>query len=1155
MASKKTKKQPKLDKKSDNSEYSAKQITVLEGLEPVRKRPGMYIGTTGPAGLHHLVWEVVDNSIDEAMGGFCDEITLILHRNNSISVEDNGRGIPVDIHKQYKISALELVLTKLHAGGKFGEGGYKVSGGLHGVGVSVVNALSTYLRAEVYRDGKIWMQEYSCGKPKGRVKPIGKTSKRGTKITFEADASIFEKVEYTLKTIYDHLRQQAFLTKGVTINVVDERIPRPPSAAGTPAEGLGADEKNIYSFYFEGGIASFVKSINRNCARRGENVFYIQKAMSGVDVEIALQYTDDFKETLLAFANNIYNLDGGTHVLGFRSALTRVLNNYARKGGYLKEKDDNLTGDDVREGLNTVISVKLKDPQFEGQTKSKLGNPEARTAVESVMNEAFTSFCEEHPKDAEAIITKCIISAKARLAAKAARDTVIRKGLLEGLTLPGKLADCSTRNSDKSELYIVEGDSAGGCFSGETKIALVDGRNINFEQLVKEYQQGKNNYCYTIKNDGAVGVAPIRNPRKTKINAGVVKIILDNGEEIICTPDHKFMLRDGSYKEAKNLTPQDSLLPLYRQYSKIGKRITIKGYELVFSTKENRWIFTHLLSNEYNRGQEIYRKNGKDHIHHLDFNKLNNNPDNLLGLSKRKHLKLHTENLEKTIHREDVKQKCRQIRQSQVFKEKMSEIMSAPKMKVMLSKRAKKQWQNEAYKNYMVEKFLKFYNNNQGYREKISKILNEAQENYWSKKNNRKLQSEKTKNFFGQHPEQKEMLSQISKKQWCDPRLKAWRSDKTKEQWTDKFRTNRKEAYNQTYLRKALSALHSLYKKHRVAGQKLQEFYSEVRKSTNDKSLIKYETVNQRFFGGDGEKFEEAVFNYNHKIKAIIPLKNKMDVYDLEVPGTHNFALASGVFVHNSAKQGRDRDFQAILPLRGKILNIEKSRLDKMLANNEIKSLIVAMGTNIGEQFDVTNLRYNKIILMTDADVDGAHIRTLLLTLFFRHFPEIIKQKHLFIAQPPLFRLQRGKEILYAFSDDERDKFVKQMLNKKEEAKTKGKKRSEAESSDLSAKALASAEALAKEEGVSSETDAGTEPGEGEKVKGVLIQRYKGLGEMNPDQLWETTMSPASRLLKIVTIEDAQKADEIFDILMGAEVGPRKHFIQTNAKAVKNLDI
>lgn len=449
------------DKKTKGSGYGAEQISVLEGLEPVRKRPGMYIGSTGPDGLHHLIWEVVDNSFDEAMAGHASKIIVTLNPDGSVSVYDNGRGIPVDIHKQYKVSALELVLTKLHAGGKFGgdESGYKVSGGLHGVGVSVVNALSDWLEVIVERDGGMFQQRYERGKPSYKVKQIGKSRNHGTKVTFFPDASIFTTIEFDIKRILEHLRQQCYLTKKIDLQIVDARMV--PQA--------------VYGFYFEGGVASYVRHLNHSKHVKHDNVFYVEKTVEQASVEIGLQYTEDYQESLYAFTNNIFNPEGGSHVMGFRSAVTRVLNNYARAKGYLKEKDDNLTGEDVREGLTTVISIKIPEPQFEGQTKAKLGNPEVRGYVETVMSEAFATYLEEHPRDAEAIIGKCVLAQRARAAARAARDTVLRKGALEGFTLPGKLADCSTKDASVSELYIVEGDSAGG--------SAKQGRNREFQAI------------------------------------------------------------------------------------------------------------------------------------------------------------------------------------------------------------------------------------------------------------------------------------------------------------------------------------------------------------------------------------------------------------------------------------------------------------------------------------------------------------------------------------------------------------------------------------------------------------------------------------------------------------------------------------------------
>ena len=636
---------------TEQNSYAAKDIQVLEGLEAVRRRPGMYVGGTDLKALHHLVYEVVDNSIDEALAGACNRIDITIHTDSSVSVTDNGRGIPVDIHPLKKVSALEVVMTTLHAGGKFGGGGYKVSGGLHGVGVSAVNALSEWCEVKVQREGKIHFQRYERGIPIESVKIIGTCppNKTGTSTRFKFDPILFKgDLDYRFDTLCQRFREMAFVTKGVTIYLLDERVFRE------------------MTFLFEGGITSFVRYINRNRIKL-HPVMYIGKEVDHVGVEAAIQYTDSYTESVYAFANTINTIDGGTHLTGLRTATTRVINDYSRRNGLLKEGEENFAGDDTREGMTAIISIKHPDPQFESQTKVKLMNPEVQTYVQQVVGEAFSTFLEENPQSAKAIITKCLTSARARDAARKARDLVIRKSALESMTLPGKLADCSDRDPNKTEMYIVEGDSAGG-----------------------------------------------------------------------------------------------------------------------------------------------------------------------------------------------------------------------------------------------------------------------------------------------------------------------------------------------------------------------------------------------------------------------------------------------------SAKQGRDRHFQAILPLRGKILNTERARLDKILSNNEVKALISALGTGIGDNFDIAGLRYGRVIIMTDADVDGSHIRTLLLTFFFRYMLKLIEDGHLFIAQPPLYRIAYKDTIKYVFNDPEKDQFLKK---------------------------------LGLAEGKAS------------------IQRYKGLGEMNPEQLWETTLNPENRTLLLVTVEDTAEADRTFDMLMGDAVPPRTHFIQTHAKDVQNLDV
>ncbi|MFB6225994.1 MAG: DNA topoisomerase (ATP-hydrolyzing) subunit B [Candidatus Paceibacteria bacterium] len=960
------------EQQPEEIDYDADQISVLEGLKAVRKRPGMYIGSTGEKGLHHMIWEVADNAIDEAMAGYCDEITIELLEDHWIRVSDNGRGIPVEEHEKKDMSAMEVVMTTLHAGGKFDEGGYKVSGGLHGVGVSVVNALSEEATATSYRNGNKWVQKYEQGKRQTDVEKKEKTDRTGTVIEFRPDPEIFDTLDFKWETILEHLRRQAYLTKGIHIKVNDKRTEEEKEQDETIEHQF---DENKYQFYFEGGIKSYIKHINRNREQKHENIFYMDKEVDDIAIEVAFQYTDDSTESQHPFANNIATEDGGTHVSGFRRALTRTLNKYARKKEILDDDDDNFKGQDVREGLTSVVSVKIPEPQFEGQTKAKLGNPEVRSAVEKSFAKELMIYLEENPKDADAIMEKAMLAAKARRAAKTARESVLRKGALSGnLTLPGKLSDCSTRKAKDSELFIVEGDSAGGCFSADTKVALADGRNLEFKQIVEEQKEGKEHFCYTIRQDGKVGLQKFQNARVTKEDAEVIKVTLDNGEQITCTPDHEFMLRDGSYREAQNLKPKDSLMPLYRKKSDSEEEgITIDNYEMTWDPKSEKWLFTHKLADWYNLWQEKYKEKDGGHCHHIDFDKHNNNPTNIKRVSL------------------------------------------------------------------------------------------------------------------------------------------EWRKQKTKKQWTEEFREKRKKALRETYYNKTLSKLKEFSTTDEINLKK----YKEYRIETGDSSLLRFDTFCDRYFEEDESKAKEAVLNYNHEVKKVEKLNKKIDVYDAEVPGTHNFALASGVFVHNSAKQGRDRETQAILPLRGKVLNAERARIDKIVSNKELKSLIIALGTNIGEEFDIEELRYDKIVILTDADVDGAHIRTLLLTFFFRYFPKIIEDDHLFIGKPPLYSVKKGSKKIWLYSDEELEEYKR-------------------------------------EQGI--EDDEGE--GLTEKAKKKLnVQRYKGLGEMNPEELWETTMDPESRILKQVAVEDAEKASEVFDVLMGKEVGPRKKFILDNATEVENLDV
>jgi DNA gyrase subunit B len=1068
-----------------NDDYTASRIVVLEGLEAVRRRPGMYIGPTDINGLHHMIREVVDNSVDEALAGEADRVDIVIHADGSVTVVDNGRGIPVDLHPTKKVSGLELAATQLHAGGKFDSNSYKVSSGLHGVGLSVVNALSIWMRIEVKKDGKLWMQEYRAGKPRGPVKPIGLAEGRGTIINFMPDVTIFKDgIDYNFKALAQRFREMAYLTKGLRFHFVDER-----------------DDSEV-SFYFEGGIVSYVRHLNKDKNVLHRQPFYVEREVDGVAVEIAMQYTEAYDtDSIYPFANNINNVDGGAHMTGFRTALTRVLNSYARGKNLLKENEANLTGDDVREGLTAVISVKLQDPQFSSQTKEKLVSPEASGAVSSVFADAFAAWLDENPGEGKRIVEKCVQAARTRLAVQKVRETA-RKSAMDGFSLPGKLADCSDTNPARCEIYIVEGDSAGGCFSGDTQVALADGRSLSFKEIVAEQVEGQEHFCYTIRKDGTIGIERVINPRMMKQDAEVVRITLDNGEMIVCTPDHRFMLRDGSYKPAVELANGDSLMPLYRKLSdKREPGITIDGYEMVWNPHSKSWLFTHMLSDWYNRWTGVYTEVDGDHCHHIDFNKRNNNPTNLLRMPADAHLALHREHVGQTLHCPEVVDKCRAIHQSDEFRAAMSERMQQPETRAILSEQAKAQWADDDYKAYMSARWREFYATNETYREENAEQLDRAQRAYWSDEANRQAQAERVREYFANNPQMRETLATLAQQQWQDEALREWRREKTKEQWTPAFRAQRKAALNQTYYRKTMAAL----KQYEQAGLLDLDAYQAHRLETGDNSLLRFDSFCRRYFDGDEGRVIEAVANYNHRVVSVERLEERIDVYDIEVPHTHNFALAGGVFVHNSAKQGRDRRFQAILPLRGKILNVERSRLDKMLSNNEVRALITAIGASVGDQFDVAKLRYHRVLLMTDADVDGSHIRTLLLTFFFRYMRPLIVNGHLFIAQPPLYSLKQGKDLRYVYNDAELESYMGKLPKEQRDK--------------------------------------------------VYIQRYKGLGEMNAEQLWETTMNPANRIVGQVTLEDAQQADETFTMLMGDLVPPRKRFIQTHAAEVRNLDI
>jgi DNA gyrase subunit B len=1117
-----------------STDYDESQIQVLEGMEAVRKRPGMYIGPTDINGLHTMVREVVDNSVDEVMAGRATLVEVVLRPDGSVVVSDDGSGIPTGLNPKLGVSTLQVVMTVLHAGGKFDNKGYKVSSGLHGVGVSAVNALSEYMRVDVHnaRDGQHYFQEYRAGAPQAPVQKIGPTTRRGTVTTFLPDTTIIQTLEYNFRVLAQRFREMSYLNKGLRFRFIDER-----------------DGQEV-NFYFEGGIRSYVRHLNRDKNVLHRQPFYVERMADDVMVEVALQYTEAFDtDSIYSFANGINNTDGGTHVTGFRNALTRVINNYARSKNLLKENEANLTGDDVREGLTAVISVKIRDPQFSSQTKEKLVSPPAASAVATVFGDGFATWLEENPQEGKRIIEKCVSAARTRIAVQKVRETA-RKSAMEGFSLPGKLADCSDTNPARCELYIVEGDSAGGCFVGSTQVALASGMSKSFEELAADWEQGIQHFGYATNEHGDIRIVPLVHPRVTHRNASLIEVELDNGERIRCTPDHLFRLRNGSYQRADQLQPSTSLMPLKTRLTEANEQPGI-GYEMVWMNEQQTWVHTHHLADLYNMLTSVYTRKAGNTRHHKDFNKRNNDPRNIERMPWREHQNLHARlagEMSKRLWQDPTyrERKIQQLRDQAVLQ------WQNPAYRAYMSERVKLQRQDEELNEKLLQGFQKWFASLSAeeyaeYRERMRAY----QAEYWSVEENCQQQSERTRLFYENNPDMREKRRVEAITQWESSELRAWRSEKTREQWQDEsYRRNHSNLVSQWWKKhpehreKIVAARQRSWADEQKRAHILQSLETwrasttteqkgvKIREGHRNKALSLLQRVQQTespreayeqlrrevaptapsydrlvhaYFAGDEHHMLEAAANFNCKVVAVRYVEEQADVYDLTVDGYHNFALAAGIFVHNSAKQGRDRRFQAILPLRGKILNVEKSRLDRMLSNNEVRALITAIGASVGDQFDLAKLRYHRVVLMTDADVDGSHIRTLLLTFFFRYMRTLIANGHLYIAQPPLFRLEYNKQVRYVYSDRERNEWLEQFPKEQRER--------------------------------------------------AKIQRYKGLGEMNADQLWETTMNPQNRIVLQVTMEDAQQADETFTMLMGDLVPPRKRFIQTHALQVQNLDV
>lgn len=1068
--------------------YEASSIKVLENRDAVRQRPGMYIGGTGAAGFHHLLWEIVDNGVDEAIGGHASTIHVTLHDDGrTITVQDDGRGIPVEVHPDKGVSTLEVVFTVLHAGGKFGGDSYGASGGLHGVGASVVNFLSSKMVVEVRRAGKVHQQTFTQGTPNGPVSEIDTCRKNdtGTKVTFTPDPEMFgTEQNFDADLIRERLEIKTYLNKGMRIVFVDEVV-------GDTA-----------TYQHDGGVAEYLEKVVKDAKTPPVHIkpIVLEEEASGVRIDLAFQWTEDTKEDTRSFVNTIPTRSGGTHESGFRSGMVAAVRSYMDMNGSAP-KSLKITTDDIREGLKAVVSVFFAgDMEIEGQTKERLNNAEIKPIVTGVVKSYLEQHFLNHSSVADKIMERIVQAARAREASRSASRHVRRKKpVSKKLTLPGKLADCSSTDASISELFLVEGDSAGGCFSGDTKVALADGRHITFEELRAEYLEGKTNYCYTILDDGSVGVEKVTNVRKTKADVDVVRVRIDNGEEVRCTPCHRFMLRDGTYRRADSLVPGDSLMPFRTKLSQLKSgHQTLNGYLMIFDPSKRRWRYAHWISDSYNLSRGTYTASRNQHRHHIDFNKLNNNPTNITRMDKEAHLELHRTTLDKTLHTEEVWDRLRELRQTDEFREKMSAVMK--EQGHLISERSKKQWQDPEYQKYMREAWKTFYEENQEYREEVLERLYREQEAYWAVEENRIAQSERVTKYYEDNPEAKKERRAEALEQWEDPELRKWRAQKTSEQWTEDFRVQRKKTLAKTYYANTVAGLARFKTEDGVD----LDAYREWRVSNKKRAHLMFSTFVNRYFDGDEASAIAAVVNHNHKVLSVTPIEGMEDVFDLEVPGTHNFALSNGIFVHNSAKQARDRETQAILPLRGKILNTESANMKSILKNKEITAIVEALGCGMDDKFDLSRLRYNKIILLMDADSDGHHITTLLLTFFYRYMPQLIQGGHLYLAQPPLYRITVGSTVHWAATEEEKNKIL-------------------------------------------SETGSRT----------VDIARFKGLGEMMKDTLRDTTLNPSTRnLLQVEVPPDLEdETDQTIKALLGKGASDRYAFIIANLKSLESVDV
>ena len=1062
--------------------YDESSIQVLKGLEPVQQRPGMYTRLEDPT---HIVLEVIDNACDEALAGFAKKIHVKVFADQSVSVSDNGRGIPVGPHPVEKAPVVELVFTRLHAGGKFNKQGdgsaYKYSGGLHGVGVSVTNALTDRLDVNVLREGA----EYKIGFEKGVVthplKKIGKAEKgvSGTTVHAWPTAKYFDQPHVSLSELENTLRSKAMLLPGVEMTF--------------EVEGKGST-----TWHYPEGMPQYLNDV----AGTPEWLFQ-PVSIDGNDLNpeggedgltCVLGFTAEGAVHRESFVNLIPTRDGGRHMQGLRYGAFQAVQQFMERHTLLP-KNMKLEYDDVWSRLSCVLAMRMVDPQFQGQTKDQLSSKHAAKLVEKIVSAQFELWLHEHPQLAKVLADLVTEQAYKRNKTAPKAD---RKKSAGGAVLPGKLSDCESTDVNHTELFLVEGDSAGGCCLYTTLIPLADGRTIQLGDMVSEQAQGKEHFIYTAKTDGSIGIERAIHARKTKKQADLVEVLLDNGKSIVCTPDHPFMLRDGTFLPAVELEIGQALMPIYRKTSE--KPAPIVGYDQVFDQSVNKWVYTHLLADQWNLTNNIYdqlRNIGQRIVrHHRDCNKLNNDPTNIVQMGWDDHIKFHQEQAHLTFHSPEARRKgaenSKMARQTEEFRKQQSVRMKANPSWDAFQTAGRAVSQTPENLAARTAGFKKWQAENPDKVASFRELSTEVIREYWADETHRKEQSERTAKFFENNPEAKTTLSTLSKEQWADSELKAWRAEETKKQWTPEFRSKRKEALAKTYFDRTIATLKLFCAEDGTIN--LNGYHNSDAYKVN-RTHLKWGTFCSRYFESP-DQAKEAVALFNHKVVSVTTLDYTADVYDIEVPNTHNFATDAGVFIHNSAKMGRDRKIQAILPLRGKLLNtwgVDSEKLD----SKTIEDIIVAIGVEPhqwGDAVNFDNLRYGKIIIMSDADVDGRHIQVLILTLFLRHFPELVRRGHVYLAQPPLFRVdaphskksKNPMRKIYALDQGELDDILKKLKK------------------------------------------------EGLDESHWSVSRFKGLGEMNAEQLCETTMHINTRRLvqPELTEETWKQVCETFDMMM-----------------------